>query len=367
MKRFDFVLNIPSPYRLHLLGEVYRQCTEKGIEFCAHFMSKGHAGRPASWRNPTISFPHKYWRDFGYKTHHFNPGLLLHLLLKPADIIYVGGPYDSFTTILAPFFVISKRGRTLVTGAEGNTKTLGKMGGFIGWFKRWCMSHWQYIAVPGTDAVKFIEIHQTMTKHKLPVPVIMPNIIDETRFVPKHTKSSVLICLIPARLEEVKGLVPFIELLRKEWLLNWRIVIMGQGHLKQTVLDKAAERGFLDKITILDYVPYSEMPAHYAAADLMLLPSLYDPNPLSVPEALHSGLAIALSDQAGNVEEGVTEGKNGWRLPVRDKNAFEMVLKDIFLSSAERIREMGAYSLSHNARFWNTQESIAKFLEGIGI
>ena len=54
------------------------------------------------------------------------------------------------------------------------------------------------------------------------------------------------------------------------------------------------------------------MPKYYAASDLFLLPSIHDPNPLSVVEALHSGLAVAISDRCGNVEEGVMDGDNGF-------------------------------------------------------
>ncbi len=142
---------------------------------------------------------------------------------------------------------------------------------------------------------------------------------------------------------------------------------MGQGPLKDSLLQIARERGFAEKVRMLDYVPYDEMPKYYAAADLMLLPSLYDPNPLSVVEALHSGLAVALSDQLGNVEEGVTDGRNGWVLPVHDEVKYKAVLRKVFGATAEELQEKGRYSKSENATFWNTKKAISEFLDRLGV
>ena len=47
MKKFVAVMNIPSPYRLHLLGELPRRLKERGVGFHCHFMNRGHKDRPA--------------------------------------------------------------------------------------------------------------------------------------------------------------------------------------------------------------------------------------------------------------------------------------------------------------------------------
>jgi glycosyltransferase involved in cell wall biosynthesis len=175
------------------------------------------------------------------------------------------------------------------------------------------------------------------------------------------------ICLVPARLSPVKGIVPFICALNASWLRGWRIIIIGQGELREEIQRIALNKGVGDKLMLMDYVPYEEMPLFYAAADLFLLPSLYDPNPLSVPEALHSGLPVALSDQAGNVEEGVEDGVNGWRLPVNDRLAFARVLESVFDSNIFELRKKGGASLKCNSQFWSTDTSIERFLSDIGI
>lgn len=377
MKTFVAVMNIPSPYRLHLLGALARQLKERGIDFHCHFMARGHKDRPKSWLDPQVDFPHTYWPDYGVGEYHFNPGLIWELWRNPPDWMVCGSSFDSFTGIAVTMF---GRAKVKMAWLEGNTKTTGEMGGFRGWFKRAVISHCQYAPVPGSDAAKYIGLHQALTKRKMPKPVFLPNLVDETRFRPRRdwqaedlaavrTKLCVAdgerLCLIPARLEEVKGLVPFFNLLTPELVAGWKIVLMGQGSLKNQILSCLEERRLADRVRLLDYVPYADMPAYYAASDLLLLPSIYDPNPLSVIEALHSGLPVAVSSQAGNVEEAVTDGKNGWVLHVMEPDRFAADLRRVFASDGATLEAMGKVSKTVNSRFWNTEESIRHFIEEV--
>lgn len=382
-KRFVFVHNIPSPYRLHLFAEMHRQLSALGVDFQVYFMSdmsKGYDCRPVAWRNPKITFPHVYWKDYGYKHYDFNPGMICDLLRTPPDWIYVGSCYDSFTGIALSLLPLRKTVKC--TGLEGNTKTTGTMDGFKGWVKRLVLSRYSYVAVPGRQGVAHMELHQKRTSRKMPKCVFLPNIIDESKFVTRNrwkeddirairgelgVAEHELLAITPARLNPAKGLVEYLSLLSSELLENWRIVIVGQGALKESLLSLSKERGIAHRVLIKDFVPYSVMPKFYAAADLFVLPSMKDPNPLSVVEALHSGLPVAVSEMAGNVDEAVTDGRNGWVLPVKDQDAYSKVLRKMFATPVEKLREMGGCSKSENSQFWNTQVAVANFLESIGI
>lgn len=379
MKTFVSVQNIPSPYRLHLTGELWRQLKERGVELQVHFMSdmsKGHENRPMSWRNPKIDFPHRYWSDHGLGFHHFNPGLIARLVCCRPDWLLVGCPFDTFTGIALSLLA---RVDVKCCWVEGNTKAPGALAGAKGCLKRLVLSHYRFVAVPGSDGGKYITLHQNLTKLRMPEPVMLPNLIDETRFCPvtdderwrlKQDCFGIVgerVCLIPARLDPVKGLVQLFLSLPVDLLNRWRIVLMGQGEQRAELMTIAANRGFAERVQILDYVAYDDMPKHYAAADLMLLPSVYDPNPLTVVEALHSGLPVALSDQLGNVEEGVTDGRNGWVLPVKDGPRFAEALRHVFSASEEELREKGRRSKEENAQFWNTKQAISDFLDKVGV
>ena len=388
MKRFHAIHCSPSPYRLHLFKELYRQLDAKGIDFHVHFMSDmtwggdervSGNGRPRAWANPRIDFPHTYWRDFGPKAHYFNPGMIWHVRKLNPDWLFIGSLYDTFTGMLSSRLCTAK---VKCAWAEGNTKTPGRITGFLGWFKRFLLSEFQFVAVPGQDGASYIQLLQKNCRKQMPKPIFLPNLVDESRFKPREQweqsrideirsrylrHASDKLCLIPARLEPAKGLLELIAKLTPNLIKGWRIVIMGQGGLKDEIDRSLRDKGLTENIVMLSYVPYDEMPVHYAAADLFMLPSIRDPNPLSVVEALHSGLPVAVSSQTGNVEEAVTDGKNGWRLPVLEERQYAEVLPRIFGASADELRDKGKWSKTNNASFWDTRLSISKFLDELGV
>lgn len=367
MKKFWVVHNIPSPYRLHIFNALWKECQERGLEFHVHFMSdmsRGYDERPLSWRNPKMEFPYTYWKDFGIGQRHVNPGLLLHLWRNKPDYLLAGSPIDTLTGMFAGRMT----DRVACTWCEGNTKTPGRMGGLLGAVKRFALGGYKYVAVPGSDAVKYIALHQTRTKHKMPQPVILPNLVDETRFRAKDwsvVHDGIRRAIIPARLKPVKGLMEFVGLLTPAMLEGWKILIIGDGELKEPLTQLIDERGLAANIEIKPFVAYDEMPRYYAQSDLLILPSVYDPNPLSVVEALHTGLPIALTSEAGNCEEAVAEGRNGWVLPVKDSNRFAAKLREIFATPRIRLEEMGRCSLAENAKFWGTARAIKQFMTSI--
>ena len=381
-KNFIVIQNIPSPYRLHLFNVMWKHLEEMGIGFHVHFMSdmkRGHDERPLSWRNPKIDFPHTYWRDWGFSHYHFNPGLLLFLRKVRPDWLLIGCTFDTFTGFLA------SQGFSYATKcawSEGNTKTTGQMGGWKGWIKRQAFSHCQFVGVPGQDAVRYVALHQQRTHKIMPKALYLPNLVDETRFKPRlkwpakdiqEVRQSLGIgteermALTPARLDSSKGLLEYLGILTPEMLKGWRVIILGQGGLKDALLQLVHERAIVDKVKILEYVPYGEMPKYYAAADLFVLPSNRDPNPLSVVEALHSGLPVAVSQMAGNVEEAVTEGCNGWVLPIKDTVRYSQTLRTVFSTEFSRLQEMGGGSVMNNAQFWNSEKAVRNFLLGLGV
>lgn len=364
MKKFWVVHNIPSPYRLHIFNAMWKTCKELGLDFHVHFMSdmsRGYEERPLSWRNPKMAFPYTYWKDYGRGQRHFNPGLLSHIYKEKPEYLLAGSPFDTLTGMLA--------GRCTPgissTWCEGNTKTTGRMDGVLGAVKRFALRGYDYVAVPGSDAAAYIKLHQDRSRTLMPKTILLPNLVDESRFsadVMVKKRDNIRRAIIPARLKPVKGLMEFVSLLSPGMLDGWEINIVGDGELRDDLEQLICKRGLAATVRITPFVSYEEMPRLYRESDLLILPSIYDPNPLSVVEALHCGLAIALSDRAGNVEEAVTEGVNGWKIPVGEKSEFADVLHDVFNTSKMRLAEMGAASLTGNSQFWNTEKCIRRFL-----
>lgn len=375
-KAFEVVHNIPSPYRLHLFNVMWKQLKARGYDFHVNFMAEGHKERPDSWRRPEIMFPHTYWRDYGHGAHHFNPGMIMDLRLRNPDVLLVGSTFDTYTSIFLTYLCTSK---VRCAWSEGNTKTTGRMNGFLGWFKREILSHYKYVGVAGSDSAAYISMHQARTKKIMPQPIYLPNLVDESRFsVNKNlsgeeknrirrmmgVREGERCCFIPARFVWEKGLLEFAGLLTPDMLSGWKIVIIGDGPLHHEFESLIRDRGIDRYFSILPVVAYEDMPLYYAVSDLFLLPSIVDRNPLSVIEALHSKLPIALSNQAGNVGEAVSHGDNGWILPIESSEGMKAVLSDVFSTSKEDLARMGIRS-SFFARFWDSETAVEAFLDGI--
>jgi len=91
------------------------------------------------------------------------------------------------------------------------------------------------------------------------------------------------------------------------------------------------------KLVIIDTPPPVAMPHVYAAADVFLLPTLYDPFANVTLEALAAGLPVITSAQNG-ASEIMEDGKNGFILPRADDDKLIVHLLDHLTDPAHRAR-----------------------------
>lgn len=88
-----------------------------------------------------------------------------------------------------------------------------------------------------------------------------------------------------------------------------RLVVVGDGPLRGRLAARAA--GLAVEPVWVGFLNQSELPAAYAAADLLVLPSHSESWGLVVNEALASGLAVVASDRVGCVPDLVHAGETG--------------------------------------------------------
>lgn len=89
-------------------------------------------------------------------------------------------------------------------------------------------------------------------------------------------------------------------------LPNTHLVFAGSGP-QQRELERQASRGLEGRCTFLGFVPQSKLPAIYAAADVMVLPSHYEPWGLVVNESLACGCPVVASKLVGAARDLVPE------------------------------------------------------------
>ena len=118
-----------------------------------------------------------------------------------------------------------------------------------------------------------------------------------------------------------------------------RLVLAGSGPLRERTERQAAELGLADRVLFLGEVPFRELPAIYAAADVKVISSDYESFCFAAIEAMSAGLPVLTTDCAW-VPRLVADGA-GMVVPAGDAGAFADALKKMADNPALRQR-MGA-------------------------
>ncbi len=118
-----------------------------------------------------------------------------------------------------------------------------------------------------------------------------------------------------------------------------RLVLAGSGPLRERTELQAQELGLADNVLFLGEVPFPELPAVYAAADVKVISSDYESFCFAAIEAMSTGLPVLTTDCAW-VPRLVADGA-GLVVPVGDAEAFAAGLRKLADNPALRQR-MGA-------------------------
>lgn len=381
--QLELLHNIPAPYRVHLFNCLSRSLEARGDSLHVHFFGANNPDRPASWQRSLedARFSYKVWDGYPIRvrgtTLWLNPSLVWNLARRRPDVLLHGGVWDSVTSLLA---VMLARPRRRIAWMEFNVDIPGRSSGVVGRAKRALLLRSNHLLVPGRKGLRYLE--QYMGDELLSRAVVLPNVVDESRFSTQISKEdrararaavgaetlsgSDRLLLWPARLIGHKGILEFLQHVDRTALDGLAIRIIGEGPLRREVLHAIEDRGLAGQVSLVDgYVDYRQMPAIYRASDALLLPSLHDPNPLSVVEALHSGLPMLLSNRVGNFEEALAEGQNGFGFDPLDGNQVRTALRRFRDASAEELRAMGERSAEIGATAWSSQACVDRAVEAM--
>lgn len=89
------------------------------------------------------------------------------------------------------------------------------------------------------------------------------------------------------------------------------LIFLGNGELREPLERFVAEEK-LQKVTFAGFVNQTELPKHYAMADVFVLPSTYEPRGAVINEAMACGLPVIVTDICGSIGDIVQEGVNAF-------------------------------------------------------
>ncbi len=141
-------------------------------------------------------------------------------------------------------------------------------------------------------------------------------------------------------LEPRKNIVTLLEayaLLRRRSGFAHRLVVAGaQGWYYEHIYARVDELGLRDEVLFPGYVPQEELALWYNAADLFVLPSLYEGFGLPALEAMACGTPVIVSNVSSLPE---VVGEAGLILPPSDAQAWATAIWDV-LEDEQRRRAM---------------------------
>ncbi|MBK6792296.1 MAG: glycosyltransferase [Anaerolineales bacterium] len=234
-----------------------------------------------------------------------------------------------------------------------------------GWFSKASTDLGDQIVVPSP---KFQRLLLTQ-KVKQPITVI-PNGIDLSMFKTARNPGSLRkrlgiasdapIMLTVGRMDPEKRLEFIVEAfdLIADRVPNAHLVFAGDGGSRKDVEARAAATHAKDRIHFLGMVNRAELPDIFHDADVFLSASTTEVHPISVIEAIASGLPmVAVQDEA--FEGMIDHGLNGYLVPL-DVNVYANTLADL-LPDRERLKTFGVHSTKLSEKY--SIESQVKALE----
>jgi glycosyltransferase involved in cell wall biosynthesis len=171
--------------------------------------------------------------------------------------------------------------------------------------------------------------------------------------------SVVLFC---AKLQPWKRPQDLLRAFARANIPNSYLVYAGDGAMREQLEREATELGVRERVRFLGFVNQTGLPRVYCSADLMVLPSDYEPFGLVVNEAMLCGCPVIVSDRVGARFDLVKENETGFVYPAGDVEALTAAL-DRALQHCERLRSMGESARERMAR-WSPQHYVQSLVDG---
>jgi glycosyltransferase involved in cell wall biosynthesis len=172
--------------------------------------------------------------------------------------------------------------------------------------------------------------------------------------------SVVLFC---AKLQPWKRPLDLLKAFAEARVPNSLLVFAGEGSLRELLQLEAVRLGCAEKVRFLGFMNQSQLPACYAGADLLVLPSEYEPFRLVVNEAMLCGCMAAASDRVGAARDLIAPVDASFIYPCGDVAALAALLHRA-LADPQHLASLRA-SAAERMKTWSPREYIAATVEAV--
>lgn len=171
------------------------------------------------------------------------------------------------------------------------------------------------------------------------------------------------VILFSAKLQPWKRPLDLLHAFAKADLSSAFLVFAGEGPLRPQLEAEAIALGVASRVRFLGFVNQSQLPAVYAASDLLVLPSEYEPFGVVVNEAMCCGCVPTASDRCGAARDLVVPVSPGLVFPCEDIGTLAGILREV-VSDPERLQTLARAARTH-IQTWSPRENIASTIAAV--
>lgn len=363
--------NILTPFRIFFYDKLYDEYKNKGVDFKVIVMAPREPGRTWEYenykRNYTILL-RGILKKFSGIDIIINPGISRVLKDTSPDIVICAGSY-MLPSVWVTLILRNKLGYKVLYWSESHLneeRNYGRLKLRVRrFFRENVISKFDGFWYAGKMSKEFLDKYSRSDSDY----IFVPNIINEEEYFKATNKSidekdkikdiyrlnnnnTIMIC--PARLSKEKGILEFLQIIKNcQEIKNVTIIIPGIGELHDRIEDMANK--YKIDLRLIGFQDQDSMINLYSIADVFVLPSLSDPNPLSCIEASWAGKALIVSKHVGNYPEIIEIGKNGYVFDYKEKEKAIRIFDEMIKKSKDEIKEYGEKSLSIAKEKYNSK------------
>ncbi len=177
--------------------------------------------------------------------------------------------------------------------------------------------------------------------------------------IDKNKGEYLLVC--PRRLVEKNGVHFLIEAMPKiASEINIRLVIAGDGPMRQGIEKRIKELGIGEKVNLLGAVPNEKMPEILVSADLIVIPSLMEATSIAALESMACGKAIAAS-RVGGLPEIIDEDVGFLMEPGNPNDIAQKI--NLALKNPNLLKEKGKVARDRVVSNWSARKLVIEHRE----
>jgi glycosyltransferase involved in cell wall biosynthesis len=171
------------------------------------------------------------------------------------------------------------------------------------------------------------------------------------------------VILFCAKLQPWKRPMDLLRAFAEAKLPNGLLIFAGEGAQRADLESEVVRLALKDRVLFLGFLNQSQLPEVYTSADLMVLPSEYEPFAVVVNEASCCGCAVAASDRVGAARDLVMPIDPRLVYPCGDAQALSALLVELAGDPA-RLRQLGQ-AAKERVSHWGPQDTVTGTIEAV--